>query len=87
MLLYVLICVSLSLVGVAGLQFAYLFWLERIDNYRKQHTRNLERRCIRLTRELAAAKQRIHEQDLLFVAGEDEFDEGDEAWADVIDDR
>ena len=31
MLLYILICVALTLAGVTGLQFTYMFYLERID--------------------------------------------------------
>lgn len=87
MLTYVLICISLALVGVAGMQFAYMFWLDRMDGYRKQHVRRLERHCRRLENELAEARTKIHQQELLFVAPESEHEDGDDTWADVIDER
>ena len=71
------------LIGIAGLQFTYLFYFDRIDRERKKHIQDLEQRSQRLTDQLAAAQQRIDEQDgILAEMGI----EGD-VWADVIEDR
>ena len=86
MLLYVLICLSLSLSGIAGLQFLYLFYLDRLDKERKKRIHELEAQCKSLSRRLHEAEARIAEQDDVlssFYADE----ESEEAWADVIEDR
>ncbi|HMJ09375.1 MAG TPA: hypothetical protein VK468_10245 [Pyrinomonadaceae bacterium] len=86
MLLYILICLSLSLAGVAGLQFTYLFYLDRLDKERRKRIYELEAQCKSLTRRLHEAESRITEQnDILNSFYVDE--EGEEAWADVIEDR
>jgi 16S rRNA C1402 (ribose-2'-O) methylase RsmI len=86
MLLYILICLSLSLAGVAGLQFTYLFYLDRLDKERKKRIHELELQCKSLSRRLHEAEARIDEQnDVLSSFYTDE--EGEEAWADVIEDR
>ena len=87
MLMYALIGLCLVLVGVAGLQFSYLFYVDRIYRERKKYLQSLERKCADLTRRLDGAERRIAEQnDLLRVLIPAQgFD--DEAWADVIDDR
>lgn len=86
MLLYILICLSLSLAGVAGLQFLYLFYLDRIDKERKKRIHELEIQCKSLTYRLRQAEARIEQQtEALNSFYEDE--EGEEAWADVIEDR
>lgn len=86
MLLYVLICVSLTLVGVAGLQLTYMFYLERIDVERRKTVGQLERKCKNLTTRLHDAEQQIAEQRRMLEAAYPEFEE-DEIWADVIDER
>jgi hypothetical protein len=83
MLYYVLIGLSLALTGVAGLQFMYMFYLDRIDKERKKRVAELERRCKSLTRRLEDAERRITEQDDLISAL---YDEEDDRWADVLDD-
>lgn len=82
MLLYVLICLSLSLTGVAGLQMMYMFYLESVDRQRKKHLADLEHECKQLRRDLMAAEKRIAEQKVRLesVVGETEK----EAWADLI---
>lgn len=88
MLEYVLIGISLVLLGVAGLQFSYLFYLERIDRERKKHVRYLERENRRLSDELATAEQRLAEQTAILEQVYPEYVVADEeTWADVIDDR
>ncbi len=85
MLLYALICLCLALLGVAGLQFLYMFYIERLDRERKKRLHELEVRCRNLTARLEEAEQRIaRQQDLI-----NEFYEesGEEVWADVIDEH
>jgi len=87
MLLYALIGLSLVLVGIAGLQFTYLFYVDRLYRERKKYLQSLERRCARLSHELEKAELRIAEQNELLEATYPELGQENEAWADVIDDR
>ncbi len=86
-MMYVLICLCLSLAGVAGLQFMYLIYLERIDRDRKKSIYQLERRNKYLAYRLEDAEVELAEQkkqlDLLGADAEDD----EEVWADVIEDR
>lgn len=86
MTLYVLIGLSLSLTGVAGLQFFYLIYLERIDREQKKRIRELERHAKFLAARVAEAEQKISEQGNLLENIFDEFEE-EEVWADVLEDR
>ncbi|MEP7213133.1 MAG: hypothetical protein ABI791_08665 [Acidobacteriota bacterium] len=86
MLIYILICLSLSLAGIAGLQFTYLFYLDRLDKERKKRVHELELQCKSLSHRLHEAESRINEQnDTLSSFYADEESEG--MWADVIEDR
>jgi hypothetical protein len=85
MLLYTLICLSLALVGIAGLQFTYLFYLDRVDRERKKLVHDLESECRRLSIRLSDAEAKIAEQDSLLTRFYDRSNE--EVWADVIDER
>ena len=69
MMLYVLIGLSLSLLGVAGLQFFYQIYLERIDREQKKRIHELERHCRFLTNRVneAEAKENIREAILLYL--------------------
>ncbi len=87
---YVLIGLSLSLAGVAGLQFFYLIYMERMDREHKKRIHELERHTKYLTHRLNDAEQQIAEQNGVLESFLDEFDETpieDEVWADVIEDR
>ena len=86
MLLYVLIGLCLSLAGVAGLQFTYMFYLDRIDNERKKRLHELEKECRNLTNQLASVQSELKMKNDMLAAAFPEFEE-EEAWADVIDDR
>ncbi|HSU25509.1 MAG TPA: hypothetical protein VLI65_05985 [Pyrinomonadaceae bacterium] len=86
MLLYILICVALTLAGVTGLQFTYMFYLERIDAERRKRVAELEKQCRLLTHRLAEAEQQISEQKRILEASYPEL-EDEEIWADVIDER
>jgi len=87
MMWYVLIGLSLSLAGVAGLQFFYLIYLERIDREQKKRIQELERHSKHLSKRLNQAEQQIAEQDEILENILDEFEDGEEVWADVIEDR
>lgn len=83
MLSFILIGLSLSLFGLAGVQFFYLNYLERLDRSRKKHIRELEQNCKRLTQRLDQAAERIAEQDKLL----EPFYREEDAWAEVIEER
>ena len=83
MLSYILIGLSLSLFGLAALQFFYLNYLERIDRSRKNHLREMEHQRKYLEQRLREAEDRIAEQDKLL----DEYLQEEEQWAEVIEER
>lgn len=87
MLIYVLIGLSLVLVGIVGLQFSYLFYVDRILKERKKYLRSLEQRHARLTERLESAERRIAEQDDLLETVFPKLEHEEEVWADVIEDR
>lgn len=87
MLMLVLIGLSLVLAGIAGLQFTYLFYVDRMMSERRKHLRFLEQRCLRLSGRLQAAEARIKEQDELLEAAYPGMRKGDEIWADVVEER
>jgi 16S rRNA C1402 (ribose-2'-O) methylase RsmI len=90
MMLYVLICLCLSLAGVAGLQFFYMVYLERIDRERKKRINELERHAKYLAHRLEDAEVQLSEQNKLLEAVYDEFEDEngeEEVWADVIEER
>ena len=79
MLMYALIGLSLVLLGITGLQFSYLFYVDTLYRERKHYIQTLEQRLAELGRRLEEAEQLLAEQREL--VGEEE------AWADVIEDR
>ncbi|MGI8669759.1 MAG: hypothetical protein ACR2J3_07910 [Aridibacter sp.] len=85
MMMYVLICLSLSLAGVAGLQFFYMMYLERLDKDKKKRLRELENHCKYLNKRLHNAEMQIAERDEFIDSIYEEVEEGEELWADVID--
>ena len=87
MMWYVLIGLSLSLACVAGLQFFYMLYLERISNERKKRIAELERHSKQLARRLSEAEQQIADQNEILESMFDEYEEEEEVWADVIEDR
>lgn len=87
MMWYVLIGLSLALAGVSGLQFFYLIYLERIDREQKKRIYELERHSRYLARRLDDAEQQIARQNEVLENMFDEFEEEEEVWADVIEDR
>lgn len=87
MLMYALIGLSLVLTGIVGLQFSYMFYVERIYRERRSYLRDLERRHARLAERLANAERRASEQNDLLETIYPELGKEDEAWADVIEER
>jgi regulator of sirC expression with transglutaminase-like and TPR domain len=89
MLVYVLICLCLSLAGVAGLQFFYMAYLERVERQHKKRIAELERHCKYLSKRLKKTEQQLADQaEILEKFYEDlEFEEEEEIWADVIDEK
>ena len=85
--MYFLIGLSLVLVGIVGLQFTYMFYVDRMYRERKTYLRDLERKHARLAERLDAAERRIAEQNELLEAIYPELGQDDEVWADVIEDR
>ncbi len=86
MMLYILIGLSLSLIGVAGLQFFYLLYLERINNEQRKRVCELERHSKYISKCLGEAEKQIAGQNEILKTVFDEFEEK-EIWADVIEDR
>ncbi len=87
MLMYALIGLSLVLVGIVGLQFTYLFYVDRVYRERRKYMQDLEKRYRRLSERLDAAERRVAEQDHLLDTIYPEFGRSDESWAEVIEER
>lgn len=86
-MIYLLICLSLSLAGITGLQFFYLAYLDRLDKDQKRRIKELEKHCQLLTKQLATAESSVAdypdspaEGEILELTEEDD----NEVWADVI---
>jgi hypothetical protein len=84
-MIYVLIFISLTLASIAGFQFLYLFFLERVEIEHKKRIRELERHCKKLAAKLHTAERQIAEQNEM-IHSFSEHNE-DEAWADLISER
>lgn len=88
MTIYVLICLCLSLAGVAGLQFFYLAYMEKIEKLTRQNLRDSERQNRHLKQRLLDAEIQIAEQARLLEAAYNPIEsEDEEMWADVIEDH
>lgn len=84
---YVLIVLLLVLVGVAGLQFTYLFYADRLDRERRGHLRDLERKARELQKKLEAAESKIADQNALLEKFVPEYIAEEDVWSDVIEER
>ena len=87
MFMFLLIGLSLILTGIVGLQFTYLFYVDRIYRERRTYLHTLEKKCTRLAKRLEAAENQIAEQKELLLEFNVEMGKDGEAWADVIEDR
>jgi hypothetical protein len=88
MWIYILICLSLSLAGAAGLQFFYVAYLYQIQKEHLKHIRQLEIRNRSLTKSLnrarrQAAGERVFIRSIQEGEARDDVLQ-DEIWADVI---
>jgi len=84
MLSYVLIGLSLVLLGIVGFQFTYMFYLDRVHLERRKHIHTLEKKCLDLTGRLDAAESQVAELDaLLDQAG---LKSDCDVWAEVLED-
>ena len=82
--MYLLIGLSLVLVGIVGLQFTYMFWVERMYKERRAYLRQLEGKYARQSERLANAERRLAERNDPLQTVYPEFGKEDEIWADVI---
>ena len=82
-----LIGLSLVLVGIVGLQFSCLFYVDTLYRERKAYLQSLEQKYTRLTERLAEAECRVAEQDELLETLRPELAGSEDAWAEVIDER
>ncbi len=87
MLMYALIGLSLVLVGMVGLQFTYLFYVDRLYQERKKYLQTLEQKYADVLRKLDIAEQLIAEQNKKLEASHLAPGNEDEAWAEVIEER
>lgn len=85
MLMYFLIALSLVLVGIVGLQFFYMFYIERLYHQRRSYMMELEKKYAAVKERLASAERRVGERDEMLAAAYPEYNPDDEVWADVID--
>jgi hypothetical protein len=83
--MYFLIGLCLVLVGVVGLQFTYLFYVDRLNRERRKYLTVLEHRCSDLADRLGETERRVAEQDELLETVYGKKD--DEAWAEVIEEN
>jgi t-SNARE complex subunit (syntaxin) len=85
MLMYVLVGLCLVLLGIAGLQFTYLAYVDRMNNERRKYLKSLEKKYADLSARLTQAERRVAEQDELLEQLSPAVTE--DSWADVIEDR
>lgn len=81
----VLIGLCLVLLGVSGLQFSFLAYIDRMNRERRKYLKALEKKYADLSNRLADAERRVSEQNDLL----EQLSPGitEETWADVIEDR
>ncbi len=84
MLMYLLILLSLVLTGIVGLQFTYLFYIDRIYKERRKYLKDLEQKSSLLAKRLDEAERRIAEQNDVLIAVYPDYTPEDDSWADLI---
>lgn len=87
MLVYALIGLCLVLVGIAGLQFSYLFYIDRIYRERRKYLQSLEQKCASLAVRLDKAEKKATDLAVRLAASGAGSSFEDDAWADVIEER
>ena len=85
-MIYILICLSLSLAGITGLQFFYLAYLDRLDKDLKNRIRELETHWQYLANQLNQEESQREEKEVKEKNISSDLGEvdGDEIWADVL---
>jgi 16S rRNA C1402 (ribose-2'-O) methylase RsmI len=83
MLLYLMICIALAMAGVAGMQFFYLAYLERMGKQYKRRINELERQNALLYHRWQETEQQVATYQTLEAAEIVEENE-DEVWAEII---
>ncbi|MEP6945289.1 MAG: hypothetical protein ABJA02_05180 [Acidobacteriota bacterium] len=86
-IIYALIVLLLVLLGVAGLQFTYMFYVDWLNRERNKYLRDLERNARDLRTKLEAAQAKIAEQQALLEQYVPEYLVDDDAWSDIIEER
>lgn len=87
MLVFALIGLSFVLLGVVGLQFTYMFYVERMNAERRKYLQALENRAEQLAEQLDAAHDQIAAQNELLKTAYRELGNHEEVWAELIDER
>ncbi|HVF46187.1 MAG TPA: hypothetical protein VNA17_01335 [Pyrinomonadaceae bacterium] len=87
MLVYALIALCLVLIGIAGLQFSYLFYIDRMYQERRKYLQALEQKCANLTARLDEAEKQAADLTVRLADLQPESALEDDAWADVIEER
>ncbi len=86
MAIYVLLGLSFSLVGVVGLQFFYLTYVEWLRNEQIKRIKELERRTKYLENKLDQSKQKLDHQSNFINSLQNELINEKDLWAEVIED-
>ena len=79
-----MICIALVMAGVAGMQFFYLAYMERVSKQQKRRIKELERQNAVLyhrwqdTERILAAYQELEAEELI--------EEEEEIWSEIIED-
>lgn len=84
LLTYCLIGALFVLLGITGLMFTYMFYVERLYRERARHNKMLERRNARLRRQLDEADDIITELRAVMADHGIGAEIENEVWADII---
>lgn len=83
MLTFAIICLAFTLIGVVGLQFTYLFYVDRINKSQKRHIKQLERRIASLRTKLTDA-DRVIDEYYETLAAANIYTDTEPEWDDII---
>lgn len=82
-MLYVVICIALAMAGVAGLQFFYLAYMEKVIRSQKRRLNELERQNAVLYHRWQDAERVLVNYQALEA---EEVIEEEEVWSEIIED-
>lgn len=86
MLMSVLIGLLFVLIGTTGLQFFYLFYVDRLNRERRGYIKQLEKKTKELAAELEAAALKLAEREKMLIDAQLLDGPLEEMWDDVIED-